>query len=145
MLENLSHAHWRLLADGVLFAHVAIAAFIVVGQLAIIVGGVVGSRAVRNLKFRLTHLALIVFVAAETWLGQLCPLTHLEQYLRLRAGQQTYSESFTQHWLAPLIFFDAPWWVFTAIHSLAALIVAGSWLLVPPDWGRPKARGATVV
>lgn len=145
MLDSFSEPQWRVIADAVLLAHVAIAAFIVVGQLAIIVGGVAGMRAVRNLKFRLTHLALIFFVAAETWLGQLCPLTHLEQYLRLRAGQQTYSESFTQHWLAPLIFFDAPWWVFTAIHSLAALIVAGSWLLVPPDWGRRKARGAKVV
>lgn len=137
--QTNTQAQWGLLADAVLGLHLGIAAFVVLGQLAIIAGGIIGSKAVRNLRFRLTHLALIVFIAAQTMLGQLCPLTHLEQYLRLRAGQNAYSESFTQHWLTPLLFFDAPWWVFTTLHSVTALVVIATWWLVPPDW---SGRGA---
>ncbi len=143
MLENVSPTQWRLLADSVLCVHILIAVFIVLGQLAILAGGLVGAQSVRSFKFRFTHLMLIVFVAGQTWLGQLCPLTLLEQYLRQRAGQQIYTESFTQHWLAPLIFFDAPWWVFTALHSFGALIVISSWWIVPPARSERKVCGTT--
>lgn len=140
MLDNLSASQWRLLADALLCLHLGIAAFIVLGQLAIVVGGFFGNRAVRNFSFRLTHVLLILFVAGETLLGKRCPLTHLEQYLRLRAGQTGYSESFTQHWLAPLLYIDAPPWFFAALHGIAALVVVGSWWLVPPDWPGAQTR-----
>jgi Protein of Unknown function (DUF2784) len=140
-LLDIASPTWLLgCADLVLCIHVCIAAFVVVGQAAIFVGGFAGVQWVRDLKFRAVHLALIVFIAAQTLLGQICPLTKLEQALRVRAGEAAYAESFSQHWLQPLIFFDAPWWTFAALHGLAALIVLGSWLLFPPAWQGPNAR-----
>ena len=127
-------------ADAVLCVHVAIAAFAVAGQAAIIAGGLAGQLWVRDFQFRAAHLALIVFIAVQTALGQLCPLTALEQFLRQRAGQTSYAETFTQHWLQPVIFFDAPWWTFAALHSLAAIVVLGSWLMFPPSWPRQVSR-----
>jgi Protein of Unknown function (DUF2784) len=132
--ELASNAVMGSFADAVLCAHVGVAGFVVLGQAAIIAGGLAGQTWVRNFRFRAAHLVLIVFIAVQTSLGQLCPLTELEQFLRQRAGQTAYSESFTQHWLQSLIFFDAPWWTFTALHSFAALVVVGSWLLLPPAW-----------
>ena len=132
MVAIVSSNQWRLLADALLCFHIGISAFIVLGQIAVIVGGVADIRAVRNFLFRAIHLSLILFVACETLLGRLCPLTQLEQYFRTNAGQTNYSESFTQHWLAPLLYFDAPQWAFTALHSLAALVVVGSWWLIRP-------------
>lgn len=140
MLDFDSSAAMGHFADAVLCVHVAIAAFVVFGQAAIIAGGLAGHRWVHHFQFRAAHLALIVFIAVQTGLGQLCPLTELEQFLRQRAGQTGYAESFTQHWLQPVIFFDAPWWTFAALHSLAAFVVLGSWLLLPPTWPRQVSR-----
>lgn len=124
------------MADSVLCTHIAIAAFVVFGQGIIVAGGMAGIGWVRNLKFRLVHLLMIVFIAVQTLLGQLCPLTNLEHYLRMQAGLKTYSDSFTQHWLSSLIFIDAPWWMFAALHSAAAAIVVASWWLVAPEWSQ---------
>ena len=126
--------HSGALADAVLAVHVGIVAFVVVGLLAIILGGLAGTSWVRNLRFRAVHLGLMLFIAGETALGQACPLTRLEQVLRLSAGQPAYSESFIEHWLTPLIFFESPPWVFVVLHGFAALVVAITWFLVPPHW-----------
>ena len=130
MLDFLTAAQVRHFADLVLCLHIAVVAFVIFGQLAILGGGAAGLDWVRNFRFRAAHLALIVFIAAQTSLGQICPLTKLEYFLRLRAGQPVYAESFTQHWLTPLIFFDAPWWTFVALHSFVAVLVVGSWWLL---------------
>ena len=143
MQDQISQVQWGYLADAVLCAHIAVVAFVVLGQVMIVAGGVAGTQWVRNLKFRLAHLLVIVFIAAQTLLGQLCPLTNLEHYFRVNAGQQTYAESFTQHWLTPLIFFDAPWWAFATLHSAAAILVIGSWWLVAPDWSQRPVRLAS--
>jgi hypothetical protein len=76
----------------------------------------------------LTHLAFIVFallgaaiaarwrwivfvhLPAATWgffielTGRICPLTYLENYLRIKAGQSGYTESFIEHYLLPIIY-----------------------------------------
>lgn len=142
LTSSLSPQHWSALADAVLAAHIAVVAFVVLGQFAILGGGALGASWVRDLRLRLAHLALIIFIAVETWLGQVCPLTQLERSLRLRAGQASYSESFTQHWLSHLIYLDAPWWVFTALHTLAAVIVVASWIVIRPHAG-PLQRSLT--
>ena len=140
MLDVLTATQVRHFADAVLCLHIAVVAFVVFGQLAILGGGATGLNWVRDFKFRAAHLGLIVFIAVQTSLGEICPLTKLETFLRLRAGEQGYTESFTQHWLAPLIFFDAPWWTFVALHSFVAVVVVGSWWVFPPTWPRAVAR-----
>jgi hypothetical protein len=76
-----------LLADLILVLHVAIVAFAVLGQLLFMAGGWRGWAWVRIAWVRLAHLALIGFVVAQSWLGEICPLTVWEQSLRLQAGQ----------------------------------------------------------
>ena len=77
-------------------------------------------------------LALVAVIALQAWTGRLCPLTTWEQALRNRAGQRTYGESFIQHWLSRLIFFDAPWWAFVLAYTAFAGLVALCWWRWPP-------------
>lgn len=134
-MDALSPSLAALLADAILALHVGIVAFVVLGQLAILLGGWRGWGWVRNFAFRLAHLVLMLFIALQAWLGELCPLTVWEQALRERAGQDVYAESFIEHWLSRLIFFTAPWWVFVAAYTAFALLVATSWV-----WVRPRRR-----
>lgn len=92
-----------------------------------------GWRWVNRLWFRLVHLLAIVFVAAQAWLGQLCPLTVLESWLRAQAGTLAYGrKGFIEHWLQALIYFEAPLWVFTAAYTGFAVLVALAWWRFPP-------------
>lgn len=120
------------LADAILVLHVGIVAFVVLGALAIPIGAWRSWRWVRDLRWRLAHVLLMAFIALQAWLGALCPLTVWEQALRRRAGEAAYAESFVEHWLSRLIFFDAPWWTFVAAYSAFAVYVLLLWRVVPP-------------
>ncbi len=131
---------YLLLADLILALHVSIVLFVVGGQALILLGGPLGWAWVRRAGFRFLHLALMGFIVVQTWLGQLCPLTVWEQDLRRAAGQAGYAESFIEHWLARLIFFEAPWSVFVAAYSAFFVLVLLSWWRWPPR--RRPARSA---
>jgi hypothetical protein len=120
------------LADAILAAHVGVVLFVVVGEALFLVGGWRGWRWVRNLPLRLAHLALMLYIALQAWLGELCPLTIWEQDLRRLAGQPAYEASFIEHWLSRLLYFDAPWWTFVAAYTAFAALVAATWWWVPP-------------
>ena len=122
----------QLLADALLTLHVGIVLFVVGLLPLVLIGGARGWRWVRQRGLRLTHLALMAFIAAQTWLGQLCPLTVWEQELRRQAGQGGYDGSFIGHWLARLLYWDAPWWAFTAAYTGFAVLVALAWWWVRP-------------
>lgn len=128
-----------LLADSLLALHAAIVVF-VVGLLPLIaLGGWRGWRWVRNRTVRIAHLLLIAFIVLQTWLGQLCPLTVWEQDLRRMAGQAGYSQSFIEYWLSRLLFFEAPWWLFTLVYTVFGGLVLAAWLWLPP---RPRKKPA---
>jgi hypothetical protein len=122
-----------LLADTLLILHVGVVLFVVGLLPLILIGGALGWRWVRSFRLRLTHLALMVFIAAQAWLGQLCPLTVWEQNLRRLAGETVYRESFIEHWLSRLLYWEAPWWVFVAAYTGFAVLVAAAW-----RWVRPR-------
>ena len=120
---------FRLLADAILLLHFAFTGFVIIGFLLILVGLMAGWRWVHNRRFRLTHLAAIGIVVAQAWLGRICPLTTWENALRHRAGQDVYTETFVQHWLHRILFYDAEPWVFAAIYTVfGALVVLVWWL-----------------
>lgn len=121
-----------LLADALLALHVGVVLFVVGLLPLILIGGVLGWRWVRHFGLRATHLGLMGFIAAQTWLGQLCPLTVWEQGLRRQAGQGSYREGFIEHWLSRLLYWEAPWWVFVAAYTGFALLVAVAWWWVRP-------------
>ncbi|MCQ3971371.1 DUF2784 domain-containing protein, partial [Klebsiella pneumoniae] len=94
---NLSPATAALLADALLALHTGIVVFVVGLLPLVLLGGALGWRWVRHAGLRIGHLGLMVFIAAQAWLGQLCPLTVWEQALRRAAGQSSYRESFIDH------------------------------------------------
>jgi Protein of Unknown function (DUF2784) len=123
---------YRLLADAVLIIHFGVVLFVVGGLVVVVIGNWLGWRWVNGWWFRLAHLAAIVFVVVQTWLGQYCPLTVLESWLRLRAGLASYEKSFIEHWVQRIIFHEAPLWVFALGYTVFALFVVLAWLRFPP-------------
>ena len=116
--------------------HVLFVAFVVGGLLLVLVGGWLRWRWVRDPWFRTGHLLAIVFVVGQTWLGQVCPLTTLEIWLRQRGGDAVYAGSFIGHWLQALLYYQAPNWVFAVCYTLFALAVVLAW-----TWVRPHRFG----
>ncbi|MBT8108247.1 MAG: DUF2784 domain-containing protein [Gammaproteobacteria bacterium] len=122
----------RLAADLLLVLHASFIAFVVLGLVLIIVGGLLSWSWVRNRWFRIVHLVCIGIVVAQAWLGMICPLTTWEMDLRRAAGDPSYEGSFVAHWLSELIYYDAPWWVFIVAYTAFAMLVVISWFWVRP-------------
>ncbi len=85
---------FRLAADAVLVAHLAFILFALLG-------------AALTPRWRWTP---IVHVPAAAWglfielTGRICPLTYLENSLRIKAGQSGYPESFIEHYLLAIVY-----------------------------------------
>ena len=139
----MSQGSYQLLADAVLFVHLAIVVFIVGGFAFIVAGNLRGWRWVNALWFRLAHLAAITVVVAQGWLGAACPLTTLEMWLRARARETTYAGSFIEYWLQNLLYYEAPTWVFSLAYTLFGLIVAAAWWYFPPRFNRRSRKEKT--
>ena len=123
---------YRLAADVVLYLHAAFVVFVVTGLLLIVIGHFAGWHWVRNGWFRLAHLAAIIVVISQAWLGVLCPLTTLEMWLRNKAGDAVYPGAFIAHWVEYFLYYDAPAWVFTLSYSAFGLLVIASWIWIRP-------------
>lgn len=127
-------ALYRLLADLILLLHVGFVIFVVVGLVLIFIGGWRNWSWVRRPLFRIAHLSAIGVVVAQAWMGQECPLTTLEMWLRGLAGDATYPGSFIAYWLEALLYYQAPPIVFTLAYSGFGLLVLMSWWWVRPRW-----------
>ncbi len=121
----------RSLADLVLLAHLSYVAFVVLGELLILLGGLAGWSWVHNRSFRMTHLTMIGIVVVEALLKITCPLTTLENWLRIRAGQAAYPGDWIASWLHDLLFINAPGWMFTVAYASFGVIVLLSCWWVP--------------
>ena len=120
---------YSLLADTILVVHFAFVVFVVFGFVLILIGLPAGWAWIHNRTYRITHLAAIGIVVLQAWLGRLCPLTIWENELRRRAGQPDYEETFVQHWLHQILFYEAESWVFTATYTVFGALVLLVWLL----------------
>jgi hypothetical protein len=118
------------LADAILVAHLGFVLFIVLGLAVVLIGGSLGWRWVRNRSFRTLHLAAILLVAVEALVGIACPLTVWEN--TLRGPGAGAPEDFVPRWVARLLYYDFPPWVFTSVYVLFAAAVGAAWRLVPP-------------
>ncbi|WP_229443123.1 DUF2784 family protein [Massilia psychrophila] len=134
----MSHQSYLFLANAVLALHASVVLFIVAGLMLVLLGGRRKWQWVRNGTFRVLHLAAIGYVVMQSWLGIVCPLTDLEQWLRQRAGAPLHEGDFISFWLGKLLFYHAQPWVFIAVYSAFALAVVYSWVIVRP--GRLKRR-----
>lgn len=123
---------YQLLADAVLLLHFAVIVFVVGGLMVVLAGNAAGWSWVNGWWFRLAHLLAIGVVVLQSWLGQLCPLTILESWLRVQAGSAAYERSFIEHWVQRIIYYDIPLWVFTLLYTAFAALVILAWWRYPP-------------
>lgn len=120
-----------LLADVIVIFHFCYVAFTVGGEIVVLLGGVLRWQWVRNLPFRIVHLAAVVLVAGEALAGAACPLTVWEYNLRVRAGQAVEGQlSFVARLVRSIIFYDFPAWVFLAAYVAFAALVAVTFFVV---------------
>ena len=84
----------RILADGVVLLHFGFILFVVFG----------GFLLLRWKWSASLHLPAVLWAAAIEFRHGVCPLTPLEQELRLAAGEAGYSGSFIEHYLIPIIY-----------------------------------------
>jgi hypothetical protein len=85
---------YRLAADLALLAHFA---FII-----LVVGG--GLIVLRYSWFAWIHIPAAFWGAFVELTGRICPLTTMENYFRLRAGQEGYDVSFIEQYVLPVIY-----------------------------------------
>lgn len=86
--------YFRFAADGVLLLHMAFILFALFG----------GALTARWRWMPLVHLPTAAWALVVELTGRICPLTYLENDLRIRAGQSGYSESFVEHYLLDVIY-----------------------------------------
>jgi hypothetical protein len=129
---------FRLAADMTVICHMGYALFILLGQVAILVGAWRDWRWVRGRRFRLIHLTAILIVVVESLLGIVCPLTTLEKWLRTQAGQATYQGDFLARWIHDLLFVEASRAVLGGCYVAFGLCVALTLWFVPP--GGPSCQ-----
>lgn len=123
---------WGLLADAVLVLHTVVVLFVVGGLVAIVAGNLLGWRWVNGRSFRLVHLMTIGVVVLQAWLGELCPLTVLESWLRVRAGQTGYATGFVAYWLHQVLYWEASMAVFALAYTSFGALVLLTWWRWPP-------------
>ena len=85
---------YRLLADGVVILHLAFVLFVLFGGLLTLWWP----------RILWLHLSAAAWGATVEFGGWICPLTPLEQWLRLEAGQPTYSSDFIEHYILPVLY-----------------------------------------
>ena len=85
---------YRLAAEAVLLLHLAFILFAVLGALL----------AARRRWLIAIHLPAAAWGFFVELSGRICPLTYAENYLRVRAGESGYAESFIEHYLLALIY-----------------------------------------
>lgn len=85
---------YGLLADGVLVLHLAFILFVVLGGLLVL----------RWHWLAIAHLPAAVWGAFIELTGSDCPLTAVENNLRIKAGEGGYAGGFIEHYLMPVIY-----------------------------------------
>ena len=125
-----------LLADIIAIIHLGYVIFVILGFILIVVGIILKWRWIRNLWFRMIHLAAIAGVALEAILGINCPLTILEFSFRYGDVPSDRRVSFVGELVDSILYYDAPAWLFAIIYVGFALLVTITFIMAPP-----KRRG----
>ena len=129
---------YGILADLVVGIHVAYVAYVVLGQLLIILAAPMKWEWARNPWFRFSHLTAIGIVAYEAIRGLRCPLTVWEEQLRAACGQVfNGSETFMGRILHDIMFIEnQPQIFFTTMYIAVLVLVVQGLVMFPPRWFR---------
>ncbi|HEV3384085.1 MAG TPA: DUF2784 domain-containing protein [Gemmata sp.] len=133
---------YGICADLMVAIHVSYIAYVVLGQLLIILAAPMKWQWARNPWFRFTHLAAIGIVAYEAIRGLRCPLTVWEEQLRELAGQVfNGSETFMGRVLHDLMFIEnQPEVFFTTMYLGVLVLVIQGLVMYPPRMFRVGRR-----
>ena len=85
---------YSLLADLVVLLHFSFVVFAVLGGLLVL----------RWFACIWLHLPAAIWAALIEFQGWICPLTHLENWLRRAAGQSGYETGFVEHYVVPILY-----------------------------------------
>ena len=85
---------FRLAADGVLLLHLAFIVFALLGA----------AMAARWRWIPLVQLPAAAWALLTELAGWICPLTYLENTLRIQANETDYTESFVEHYLLGIVY-----------------------------------------
>ena len=132
------HEAAQTLANIVLIMHTLLAVFVTTFPAYVMAGVRRRWPLADSFGCRIFHLACIVFIATESWLGLTCPLTSLEMVLREKAALATYRQSFIAHWLQKILFYEAPANWFAAAYSFFVIVVLATWWRFPPRSPRQR-------
>ncbi len=129
-----------LLADFLVLIHLAFVAFVVLGQIAILIGVILKKPWARAFIFRIIHLGCIGVVATEGLLDIECPLTVWERNLRLEAGQEISDAPFIPRLANQILFYPGvPHIYFERMHIGFGALVLLTFLIWPPKLRKKNA------
>lgn len=117
-----------MVADLVLLLHLAIVLFNTLGLVLVWLGAALDWRWVRIFAFRIAQLVLMGYIALQAAIGQICPLTLLEDALRGAADER----GFIARWAAALLYWNAPPWVFAVGYVAWFVLMLATWWWVRP-------------
>ena len=123
--------NYAILADAIVIIHAAYVVFVIGGLVAILIGAAMRWRWTRSFAFRITHLAAIALVCLESIVGVICPLTSLEDWMR-GSDAARYPSDFVAYWTHRMIFYNFPPWIFTIAYISFAILVAITFIAIPP-------------
>ena len=119
------------LADAIVVLHLAFVLFVVFG----------GLLALKWPRAAWAHVPAAAWGVAIEFFGWICPLTPLENELRLRAGRTSYEGDFIGRYLLPVIYPDGlTRETQLALGACALLLNVGIYWLVLKRRGRGAAR-----
>ncbi len=114
------------------------------GFIAFVIGG--GLLVVRWRRLMALHLPAVAWGVYVEISGRICPLTHLENWLRAKAGESGYRGGFVEHYLLAIIY---PAGLTRAIQFLLAAFVFAVNLSVYAGifrrWRAARSRGGVWV
>ena len=118
---------FRLLADVTVLLHLGFVAFVVLG----------GMLVVRWPSLAWVHLPAVAWGAWVELVGQVCPLTPLENWLRTQGGGSAYTASFIEQYLMPLLYpASLPREVQYALGAVVLLVNAAIYAVILRRRGR---------
>lgn len=134
---------YALLADATAAVHFLYVLFVVLAQAYIMVGWLFFWRFTRSLRFRIVHLVMMLIVSIQEMLGLRCPLTVLESHFRRQAGQViNENTTFLMEIVRRTMFFALPDWMFTFMYVGFGVLVALTFLAMPPQKIRDESLDA---
>ena len=114
---------YRIAADALVLLHLLFILYVTIG----------GFLVFYDKRAALAHLPVVCWGSATEFFGWICPLTPLENRLRILGGQQGYGGGFIEHYLLPVLYPEGLTRGLQVVLGVAALginlAIYGFWLM----------------